>query len=145
MKSILTGLVVSIFSFQVFAVNNLGPGTYIAYEGANKRLEIELAPSGAIPRLILTVLGVQCNGRYQIVGDEVKAIVNCAGDGGVVALAKSAAIKVAVGDVDTAKIPVIIRGAGATTALLTSASGARVSLDVNDGGFEHDYQLKKIK
>ncbi len=133
MKSLVLGLATMIFSFQVFAVNNITLGNYAAKDKkGTERISLTLGAGGKIPALRLnTTIGQgKCTGTYTLSGDILKAAVTC----------DSTSIHVFLGSVGSA-IQLEINVAGATSALMASPAGARVSFNVNDGTFEDEYAL----
>lgn len=133
MKSLFLGLATMMFSFQVFAVNNITLGNYAAKDKKGvERISLTLGAGGKIPALHLnTTIGqADCTGTYALAGDNLKASVTC----------NSKAIHVFLGSPASA-IVIEINVAGATTAQMASAAGARVSFNVNDGTFEDEYAL----
>lgn len=135
MKSLVLSLATLMFSFQVFAANEIGAGSYSAKDKGNvERISLTLAAGGKIPALHLnTSIGqADCTGTYTLVQDTLKAAVKC----------NSVAIHTFLGSPGSA-IQIVINVAGATNAEMAKPSGARVSFDVNDGTFEGEYALRR--
>lgn len=135
MKSLVLGLATLMFSFQVFAANEISAGSYSARDKGNvERISLTLAAGGKIPALHLnTSIGAaDCTGTYALAGDNLKASVTC----------NSTAIHVFLGSPGS-PIQIEINVAGATNAEMAKPAGARVSFSVNDGAFEGEYALRR--
>ena len=133
MKSLVLGLATMMFSFQVFAVNNITLGSYSAKnKDGVERVSLTLGAGGKIPALHLnTTIGQgNCTGTYSLAGDMLKASVTC----------DSTGIHVFLGSIGSA-IEIAINVSGASNAQMASPAGARVSFNVNDGAFEDEYAL----
>jgi hypothetical protein len=140
MKSLVLGLATIMFSFQVFAVNEISLGNYSAKDSKGiERVSLTLAAGGRIPALQLrTSIGSGgCNGTYSLAGDKLTASVICPQSPGIHTFLGSI-------EITTGKLtPIVleINVAGATNAQMASSAGARVSFSVNDGIFEDQYAL----